>query len=572
MRRELSSEPALCQALFDGSETWSNLLSYKLVPHLAGEGCLIVAVAGGTNTGKTTVFNLLLGRTISPVRATAAATRRPVIACSPMRAAQCLERKLVPEFAPHALHAADEPLRRDAPPDALYVVAAPELPDRLALLDTPDIDSIERENWAVAEQIRAAGDVLIAVLTGEKYRDERVVAFFRLAHASGRTVLSLMNKADPREHFAVARKQLEEFRADVGIEGPCFALPHDFSLADAPHGVVQRLDAPGDLWAHIHALDAPAIKRRVYQSTVGHFAHASGEFLDRVEAMGARFESIIAEFDERARRYAHEFEPAPGAEVGGLFHEYVQNKRGSVRRVIGAASRGVVRGVTAVGRSLSRSLYRRTQLEGAETPRGDAELHKAQVIDIERLARSLATSYIESAHNIQEPGGHLVQEGLAGLDVNAAILAVRQQALRSEHLSEAFREHARRMLDAWWDDHRGRRRVVEALDAILAVAPAAIALPIAIYTGPGLPETTLAIAGPVVEQFAARVFEYQFGDAMFDFLSPWRTEQQALLCQALRAHITAPALAHLHQYAAVLQGETFTELRILQRQLLTPQV
>ena len=39
------------------------------------------------------------------------------------------------------------------------------------------------------------------------------------------------------------------------------------------------------------------------------------------------------------------------------------------------------------------------------------------------------------------------------------------------------------MLDTWWEDHKGRRRALEALDAVLAVMPAAIAAPIALHTG-----------------------------------------------------------------------------------------
>src|SRR3990172_9538067 len=80
LRAALDPDPALRDAVFSGSEDWIGLLVYKLVPHLAGEGCLIAAVTGGTNTGKSTIFNLLLKRRISPVMATAAATRRPVIA------------------------------------------------------------------------------------------------------------------------------------------------------------------------------------------------------------------------------------------------------------------------------------------------------------------------------------------------------------------------------------------------------------------------------------------------------------------------------------------------------------
>ena len=50
--------------------------------------------------------------------------------------------------------------------------------------------------------------------------------------------------------------------------------------------------------------------------------------------------------------------------------------------------------------------------------------------------------------------------------------------------------------------------------------------------GLGVAETVV-VAGPIVEQFVARVIEYQFGDALFDFLSPWRAEQRQALVNAL---------------------------------------
>ena len=178
LRGHLAATPELEAALFRNTEEWRNLLSYKLLPHFEGEGCLVAAVAGGTNTGKSTVFNLLLGRDISPVRNTAAATSRPVLAGNTPRYTQCLEGRLMPEFHAQPLEDPEVVIRSGSAPNALFAVREDSLPHRLVLLDTPDVDSIDQRNWEVADHIRAAGDVLIALLTGEKYKDDRVVQFF----------------------------------------------------------------------------------------------------------------------------------------------------------------------------------------------------------------------------------------------------------------------------------------------------------------------------------------------------------------------------------------------------------
>lgn len=560
-RSALDADALLADTVFAGADDWANLLAYKLVPHLAGEGCLIAAVTGGTNTGKSTVFNLLAGRAISPMTATAAATRRPVLAANAARAEECLAGKLVPEFQPIPLTDAEDAIKRDTPPDALFVTEVESLPSRLVLLDTPDVDSIEREHWEVADNIRAAGDVLVAVLTAEKYKDDRVVGFFRHAVDSGRVVVPVMNKANPENHYAVACRQLEEFCLDTGCEGPVFVVPHDFGLSSRLDQPIASLDGTTHLLEFLGSLDVPAIKQRVYHSTVRHFAMRAAEFLEHAESVGAVLRSVAVELRARAASQAQHYDPAPGAEVGGLFHEYVQTKRGPVFRWIGNGSKTVVKGVSAMGRSIAGAFRRRAVLEAPPPRETDAEIREAHARSIERIARDLAAGYIETARNLREPAAHLLDAPLQNLDVESAVHAVVGQTLRTESISEEFRRHAYGVLDTWWNDHKGRRRVLEALDGILAITPAAIAVPISLHTGGLGVAETVVVAGPIVEQFVARVIEYQFGDALFDFLSPWRADQQRALEIALTEHITTPALERLHQALEPFEGETMAELR-----------
>jgi hypothetical protein len=561
-RAGLPKDTSLTEAIFGDAEDWLDLLAYKLVPHLAGEGCLVVAVAGGTNTGKSTVFNLLLGSEVSPVVTTAAATRHPVMAGSRLRAGQCLEAKLVPEFDARLLKNPRAVLTDDLPEDALYVAEVTSLPDRLVLMDTPDVDSIDKQNWEVAENIRAAGDVLIAVLTGEKYKDERVVEFFRKARLSGRVVLPLMNKANPADGYAVARVQLTEFGADVGLqETPCFVVPHDFGLSPDHARAIAAVDGGPDLWTYLTSRNVPAIKQQVYRDTVAHFAERAGVFLRHCEDLRAGLRSVADEYKERAEALARRYDPVPGTAIGGLFHAFVQEKRGPVRRAIGAASAAVARGLGTVGRTLAGAMRRRTAFEAPGAGNLEEDIRAVHVRALNQIARELAAGYIESGRNLREPAGHLVQAGLDELDVDAAVAVVIQQTLRAESVSEAFRRHAHRTIEAWWNDHTGKRRALEILDALLAVAPTAIAAPIGMYTaGFGVAEA-VALTGPIVEQFLARVVEYQFGDQMFDLLSPWKEEQQAHLKEALLDHLTNGCLAKLRAALDLFEGEVMIELK-----------
>lgn len=561
LRSALATDAAVRKIVFADADEWINLLTYKLVPHLAGEGCLVAAVTGGTNTGKSTVFNLLVGEAVSPMTATAAATRRPVLAASSTRAAQCLEGKLVPEFQPLPLDDPESAIARDTPADALYVVESDRLPERLALLDTPDVDSIEREHWAVADNIRATGDVLVAVLTGEKYKDDRVVEYFRQAAASGRVVVPVMNKANPEDDYAIARRQLDEFKSDVGCDGPAFVLPHDFSIGRDLDRPIRALDGDDRLDEYLLSLDVPAIKERVYRSTVDHFISRAETFLDHAGSVAGVLRSVADEMESRAASYSQRYDPAPGSEIGGLFHEYVQSRRGAVFRWIGESSKVVVKGASAVGRGIQNAFRRRAVLEAPPKRQTDKEVREAHARAIERIARDLAADYIETARNLREPAGHLVEKPLEDLDVESAVNQVVSQTLHSENISEEFKRHAYKLLDTWWDDHKGKRRILEALDGILAITPAAIAVPISLHTGGLGVAETVVVAGPIVEQFVARVIEYQFGDALFDFLSPWRAEQQQALADALADRVAGPALQPLREALEPLEGDIMTELR-----------
>src|SRR5215469_474182 len=59
-------------------QNWYALLKQKLVPQLTEKPFLLVAIMGGTNTGKSLVFNHLAGEPFSAVDHRASGTKHPV--------------------------------------------------------------------------------------------------------------------------------------------------------------------------------------------------------------------------------------------------------------------------------------------------------------------------------------------------------------------------------------------------------------------------------------------------------------------------------------------------------------
>ncbi len=553
--------PGLHDRVFGGTQPWRDLLTYKLVPHMAGAGCLVAAVTGGTNTGKSTVFNLIIGRAASPIVNTAAATCHPVLAANAQRRAECLEAKLVPEFQPRPLENPGQATDGSLPAEALFVVLEPSLPDHLVVMDTPDIDSIEKRNWDVAAHLRAAGDVMVAVLTGDKYKDERVVDFFRHAVAADRVVIPVMNKANPENSFDVARRQLAEFRKDTGTSAPGFTIAHDFHIGNNLKRPIAAIDGAGDLRAHLESLDVPAIKARVYEGTVRRFASEAEGFLANLEMNAGGLQQVTSAFHTIAETASHQYDPAPGKEVGGLFHAFVQSKRGPVRRTIGATSATFARGVGAAGRFVRSAFVKRATMDSPEDEQATDALHAVHRETITRIARETAAACAERARTIASPAREMIGNRFEQLDAEAAAEAVAAEVLKAVPVSEAFAQHAQQMLETWWTDHKGRRRALEALDAVLAVMPAAIAAPFALHTGGlGAAEAVL-LAGPVAAQFATRVMEFQFGDALFDFLSPWKAEQQTRLRDALLRHIVHAGTQPVDAAVDAMSGDNAAQLR-----------
>jgi hypothetical protein len=550
-RKHIAAYPDLYATVFDDTEDWTRLLRYKLMPQLADEACLVAAVAGGTNTGKSTVFNVLLGRNVSPVCATAAATCRPLLVANARRAAQCLEGRLLPEFLPIPLDDAEAVIRGDSPENALFVAVDDSLPDRLVLLDIPDVDSIDKQNWEVAENIQAAGDILIAVLTGEKYKDDRVVTFFRRAHAAGRRILPVMNKANPENDYEIARMQLDDFAGEAELIAPeWFVMPHDFSIARNFRRPVPPLQGALPLRAHIEALDVSEIKASVYRDTVRRFVEEAGAFLDRAEELGATLRRIVDGFEDRVHACATAYDPEPGEDVGRMLHEYIKERRGPVGKAFGKVAGYINQGVAPVGRMAMQAVRRRITLEPPPEKLTETELAFRHMSQVKVLARNLAREFIQSGRNLRESAAQLVVKELDRIDVERAVYEIAQKVVKREGMSEAFRAHAQATIEAWWNESALRRQALLEIDTALLIAPTAIAVPLSLYmAGVGVPEV-FALAGPVAGEFFSRIMEHQFADKWLDLIGPWRREQQQNFEASLREHIVEPAL---HGLCSVLE-------------------
>lgn len=172
---------------------WYELLRQKLAPQLGDRAYLVAAVVGGTNIGKSVVFNHLAGCKASASSPLASGTKHPVcLVPEDFHKSHDLQ-AVFPDFELHEWTDAQTSLQ-ESDAHLLFWRTAKELPPSLLILDTPDIDSDARVNWFRADAVRRSADVLIAVLTQQKYNDAAVKEFFRKAGDEDKAVLIVFNQ------------------------------------------------------------------------------------------------------------------------------------------------------------------------------------------------------------------------------------------------------------------------------------------------------------------------------------------------------------------------------------------
>src|SRR5579872_1270167 len=229
----LERESALLQLSPLAGREWFESLERKLLPQLAAHPFIVAAVVGGTNIGKSVVFNHLAGARVSATSPLASGTRHPVC--------------LVPAGfeAVHDLGAIFQgfELRRwteanaaleNSPEDRLYWKPSADLAGNLLILDTPDIDSDAEINWLRADHLRHCADVLVAVLTQQKYNDAAVKQFFRKAAAEDKAVIVVFNQCllPDDEHFWSL--WLDTFSRETGIVPDLlYVAPNDRKAAES---------------------------------------------------------------------------------------------------------------------------------------------------------------------------------------------------------------------------------------------------------------------------------------------------------------------------------------------------
>jgi energy-coupling factor transporter ATP-binding protein EcfA2 len=218
-----------------------------LLPRLVSMDAPVLMVVGGsTGAGKSTLVNSLVGAVVSPAGVIRPTTRAPVLACHPDDLRWFEDDRILPHLA--------RTTGGQPAPGALQLVPQPALPVGLALLDSPDIDSVLAENRALANQLLAAADAWLFVTTALRYADAVPWEFLHDARDRGTALSVVLNRVTEDAEREVT-SHMSEMMRERNLDADLLVVP-EVPLED---GLIPRAAlAPVRRWLDGLAADAQA--------------------------------------------------------------------------------------------------------------------------------------------------------------------------------------------------------------------------------------------------------------------------------------------------------------------------
>jgi energy-coupling factor transporter ATP-binding protein EcfA2 len=375
----------------------------------------LIVVGGSTGAGKSTLLNSLVGSVVSPAGVLRPTTRAPVLAFHPDDLEWFEGTRVLPGL-PRASGG-------EAQPGTLQLAPTESLPQGLALLDSPDIDSVLAENRALAGQLLAAADGWLFVTTAARYADAVPWEYLRGARDRG-TALSLVLNRVPEDAGREVPAHLRQMLEDEGLpEADVLVVPETplaESLLPAP------ALAPVRAWLDDLAADAQARAALVRRTLRGALASLPAR---AAVVEGAAVEQLSAAAELRAE--ADAAYTAAGREVE------VALRSGSLLRGEVLARWHEVVGTGDVMRTLeSRVGWARDRLKSLVTgkPAAEEELREAVEDRVEGVVRAAAERAAERTARAwrERVAGRALLDGTTGLDrASAELEAATEEGIRA---------------------------------------------------------------------------------------------------------------------------------------------
>ncbi|WP_235866126.1 dynamin family protein [Serinibacter arcticus] len=480
-----------------------------LLPRLRSDGApLLVVVGGSTGAGKSTLVNSLLGAPLTRPGVLRPTTRSPVLVHHPSDEPWFAGDRVFPTL-PRVRTVRDDAAPRAAAPEvedattvrALRLAPYPGMPPGMALLDAPDIDSLETANRDLAAQLLAAADLWLFVTTAARYADAVPWEQLRAAAARRAQIALVLDRVDHgSDEVAV---DLARLMAGNGLAGvPLFVVPE--APLDAQGMLPERAvaDVAGwlsDLGGDAGARDEVALATR--DGVIEDVASNLDALADAVEAQAAAAERLA---DAVTTNYAQARTQVRAATSDGVM------LRGEVlarwQDFVGASDvmRSIERGVGRV-RDAVGAFFRGGRVSPDTVEVAIAHGLEAVTLDAVETAREKTRALWRA----DPAGAGLLASGAATSSSAAGVTGVTTADLRAV-IAQQIRGWQEDVLAVVREQGEDRRGLARALS--FGVNGLGVAVMVLVFAGTGgLTGAEVGIAGGTAV-LAQKVLEAAFGD------------------------------------------------------------
>jgi len=198
------------------TEMVDQLEDYVIPRLMTIDAPLLTVVGGSTGAGKSTLVNSLVGTKVTEPGLLRPTTRSPVLVHNPDDAKWFGQDRILPDLERVTSSTND--------PNALQLVPSESVPTGLAILDAPDVDSVEERNRALAAQLLAAADLWLFVTSAARYADQVPWNFLKQAAERSTAVAIVLDRTAP-EAVETVSTHLARMLASRGLkDSPLFAV------------------------------------------------------------------------------------------------------------------------------------------------------------------------------------------------------------------------------------------------------------------------------------------------------------------------------------------------------------
>lgn len=480
-----------------GRDTCADLIrqlqDYILPRYNSLDAPLLAVVGGPTGAGKSLLVNSLIREHVASSTAIRPTTRSPLLVHAPGEGSWFASQRVLPGLARVRDMGASG--NRDGTQGELRLAEHEGVPQGLALLDSPDIDSVVEENRRLAGQLLAAADLWIFVTTAARYSD--AIPWALLQEAANRDIVLavVLNRVPP----GVGTQIRPDFARRLNERGLGSAPLFVISEAVDSDGLIPEANSESlRAWLRGIAGDSvsrASVARQTLAGAVDALLEREGDILTALGEQIALRERMDREVDEVFR--AGEKFVAASVDDGTLLRGEVLQRW---QEIVGTGDwmRKLESGVSSLRDRLS-----------AWFRGGDSLVNLADVDNA--IEDSLITMLITQA-----------EEALAGLEdewlgrpeavnvLTAAHMNLRSPSEREAAAAKAVRTWQRELVELVASTGRNKKSTARMLSVGVNVVGAALMIAVFASTA-GLTGGEVAVAGGTAV-VAQRVLEAVFGD------------------------------------------------------------